>query len=933
MTLKDAIKALTESEKKYRHIFDEALEGIFQITPQGGVKGNPAMARIFGYDSPEELEACITNVGHQLFADPQQLEGIQNGLDSKGTLSQAEAEFIRKDQTRIWGSIKINKVVDTQGKLIRLEGLLEDITDQKYAEDALLNAYKDIEEKIDQRTKALQLANTQLKMAKAEALDAARVKGEFLANMSHEIRTPMNGVIAATDLALEIADDETVQKYLSIIRSSGDILLCVINDILDLSKIEAQKLRIEQLPFNITEMFHNLTQIFSARLSAAGSHVKLLPELPSDMPQGFIGDKIRLHQILSNLLGNAVKFTEAGEIGFGVKIESKNNAKVTLQFYVKDTGIGMDSAYQKALFEPFTQANTTTSRKYGGTGLGMTISKKLVELMGGNIWIESEPDKGSTFYFTIDVGYQDETCAHSSLSALLINKTALVVDYSDDTRTNITRQLNDLGLQTRQAASAKDALAQLKPLAFTQDPSSLSDQTIDLIVIDWLLPGLSGIDTIIQIRQTLMMDCPIILMTDYGNAALEQAALEAGADIYLNKPISENKWFDTVSTLFRGGEKSTPVLPQKNQEQRLDEEQLLSHRRILLAEDNPTNQIVTIAMLTNAGMTVDVAENGQKAVDAMYLQPYDAVLMDIEMPVLNGYEATQKIREDSRFTSVPIIAMTAHAMSGDEAIGLAAGMNGYMTKPINKQKLLSTLIHHLKGRPSNAPSLAIAPIAITPMESSIDTLSINTAPLLMAGLNGLEVAQVMEDTGLDAESFSEILLVFYHSNKNANEDIEQLFSLQCWPELRARTHSIKGSAANIGAYALEKQAGAIEFLCADASTARPDTAMIGRLQQELNIVLTSLGSLANAITTVAPPIDVLATEIDTGQVRQIIANLTKALEDSEPSKVKKHFTELFTHIGAKRTSRLKETLDKFEYPMAIKILEDLAISLLQKHAD
>ena len=771
LKLKDAILALAESERKFRSIYNEALEGIFQINVDGNIVGNPAMAKMLGYQNPDDLKRSITDASQQLFSDSHQYEGLIKNLKSKDVITQYEAQFIRKDQSRIWGSVKINKIFDHTGKMLRLEGLLEDITDQKQAEDVLHKAYQEIEEKIDLRTKALQLANEKLNQAKEEAQSATRSKSDFLANMSHEIRTPMNGVITAADLALEMKPEATLEKYLSIIRSSGNTLLQIVNDILDFSKIEARQLIIEQHPFELRNIIDHLSDITSIRLQGLGNKITLKSNIDPTLPSILIGDKTRILQILCNLLGNAVKFTEEGHIELGVTRTEQNDERVKLKFYVKDTGIGMKESYLAELFKPFTQAEVSTTRKFGGTGLGMSIASQLAEAMGGRLWAVSSIGIGTQFYFELSLAYETDN-----------------------------------------------------------------------------------------------------------------------NDLLANELIRQKEALEGKSTLL--------------------------NRRLLLAEDDLTNQEIAKAVLGNAGMFVDVASNGQEAVEAINNKRYDAIIMDIEMPELNGYEATRQIRSDLQYDDIPIVGMSARALAGDAEKALEAGMNGYITKPINKQILLNKLLQLLKDKPRASE---IEKNKQIDKSSSNETGLAGIKELLSMSTPGFDPNQARQDADLDIESFKKVLMIFKKSNQPTIQEIKQAFKEQNWSLIQKLAHKLTGSSANIRAYALQEKASTIENALSGPASSYPDKEMIYELEEEFNI----LDSYLKRLSTPSLPSHEKKEHVDPILLSNTIGNLKKALEDSEPSKVKKFFTDLLTLIGAKRTNAIKEYIAKFEYDSAISELKEI----------
>ncbi|MBF0224000.1 MAG: response regulator [Desulfobacterales bacterium] len=904
LQLKDMALALLESEKKYRDIFNNAVEGIFQITPEGRfLNVNPAMAKILGYDTVDELIGTVNNIKAQVFADSNQFDDLLLRLEKKESISQYETRFYRKNRTLIWGSLNVRGKLNDNGKINRIEGLLEDISDQKSAEEAMIKAYREIEKRVQERTDDLQKANEHLKKAKEESIATAQAKSEFLANMSHEIRTPMNGVIAAADLAMGLNPDPKMERYLNIIQSSGNSLLGIINDILDFSKIEAGKLVFEMAPFVLNEIFENLATMFGAKIVELNKNVELIIDIQPGMPQTFIGDRTRLQQVLTNFLGNAVKFTEKGYIIVGVKDfekasnESQVESRVKLQFYVKDTGIGMKKSYLKNLFEPFTQADESTTRKYGGTGLGMTISKKLVEMMGGEIWAESELGKGSTFYFTVDMAFRPDEVLRYQILDKLKNLNVLVIDDCEETCYIIAKYLNALSFNTYIAFSGNEGILKLKENQSAMHP-------IDLVITDWLMPGIDGIETTRYIRKELNSTIPIIMMSAFGKADVETEAIQAGVNLYIAKPANMQTLYNSIMHVF-GLDDHLIDKPKTRKTVEIDRN-ILSNRSILLAEDNLTNQEIATAVLSKADIIVKVVNNGKEAVDALYKNDYDAILMDVQMPEMNGYEAARLIRKDIRFENLPIIAMTAHAMKGDKEKCIDAGMNGYVTKPINQQKLFETLGKFLKDKP---------PVKfISEKEISIYTSSEtkNLKKEIKDYISIIDVNGAMDALGLDEDTFKKILMGFYRNNQSAILKIQQAFQKQDWKELMEFCHSLKGSSANIGAMMLQEASKVVEFACKDSSKKKPDKNMINALEKELTTVLSALKTLSEPDTKVE-----VDHEIDMKKIKEISIALIQSLKHYDPPKVKKHYAEFMTIMGAQKTLSLKEYIDNYDYDMAL----------------
>ncbi len=860
-------RKLAERELRKLSLAVEQSPSMLLITTPGGAiqYANPRFCQVSGFSAglltgthPDLVDAA--GLPLEFLAEQWQ------SLKSHGVWRR-ECQLRLRSGELLWVGISVSGLAEGDGEITHCIWALEDLALYRRAVETL-------------------------REAKHLAEEAAESKARFLANMSHEIRTPLNAIIGLASLCLD-TDLQTRQRdYVTKIHAAGATLLNVINDVLDFSKIEAGKLRLEQTTFTLDEVLDSVITYVAQKAQEKG--LELILQVSPDVPQDLLGDSLRLGQILTNLLGNAVKFTLQGEVQLQVHCESRDGQQARLRFDVIDTGIGMSQEQVSRLFEAFSQADDSMTRRFGGTGLGLSISRQLVELMGGQLSVSSTPGVGSRFGFSAAFDLAQGR-PPKPLPGILDGLRILVVDDHPVAREVLLRLLHTFPFRSEAVSSAAEALVAVR--------RADSGDRFGLVLMDLRMPDQNGIEATRRIKQDRNLASPpaVILLTAYGEEGTAVEATEAGADGFLHKPATASTLLDAIISTFGLDAAPPPVASPAG-------EPILAGLRILVAEDNDINQQIARGLLERIGATVSVANNGRIALDMLVAgghDAYDLVLMDLQMPEMDGLEATRRIRADARLAHLPIIAMTAHAMVEERQRCIDAGMDDHVAKPIVVERLVQAILRHVRRPP---PSPALPPIPANAGEAAANGLP---------DLPGINVKSALRRVGDDPAIYLSLLQRFAASQADCAERIRHALAAGQAIDAERIAHSVRGAAANLGAGAVQEAANELEMALRRGS---PNESALNTLATEI-AALSAL--LAHALPAGEEAPAAAARNLDPAALDQSIAALIDLIEHSDgaaPLHFRQIRNDLSGRIGTAKVGEIAEALQHYDYDHALACL-------------
>lgn len=878
------MKTLRDANTEQEAVFNAANIGIILTQDGNVVSHNRKMVDIFRL-APEELTGKTTEI---LFADASDYNSSQTDFAEQTPISDVyrhERLMRRRDGSLFWCRHMMQSIDKDDPKRGCAE-TFEDISLEK-------------------------LAQSQADTARAKAEEAATLKANFLANMSHEIRTPMNAVIGMTYLALKAEPEPRIRDYLQKINASSHHLLGIINDILDFSKIEAGHMPIEKISIDLEELLENVTGLISEQANVKS--IEVIIDIDDSVPRNLIGDPLRIRQVLANYLNNAVKFTNQGDIIVRVRLVERIKDSIILKFSVIDSGIGIPETRREQLFSAFEQLDASTTRNYGGTGLGLAIAKRLSEAMGGGVGVESVVGEGSIFWFTAKLGVGESQKPRTLIAPNLRGKRVLLADDREEARQILGGLLHSFGFDVLPVSSGFEALRMIQ----TADTEGVS---YDILILDWKMPGMDGVSVLERIRDMHLKQPPSILMvTAYDRDELAGVVEHLQISDILVKPVTPSTLFDSITRILTPRsardkglmrEIDGPLSGAHEDEARWT----LSGARALLVEDNELNQEVASEILKAFGMVVDVAVNGAVAVEMVKRGIYDIILMDVQMPVMDGLEATSLIRQDPKFADIPILAMTASVMAEDQQGCLAVGMNDHIAKPIDPSFLESSLIKWLANH-------VISRTKPIPVVEKLQTLG--SEELFSEPIAGLEIEVGLHRSLGRRDLYCSLLRKFVHRERDAATNIANAIASGEMLEAERLAHTLKGGAGNIGAHKVQEVATELESAIRERRS-QPE------LEHYCDTLHKLLDDLIRAIEQRLPVVvEKAMEEIDAEKLALVCQKLARALAESETyaSDIFIENSQLLASAFPTHHPLLEKQIEAYDYEAAAITLRDAQISM------
>jgi two-component system, sensor histidine kinase and response regulator len=916
-------ESLAQENEELNVIFETAEFGILLLRNRTIVRANAAMDAIFGYE-PGGMIGQTTASWYVTDADNQAMVAGYEKM-WRGEMNNQEMPLYRKDRSSTFYARMCGRAIDRSDPSRGTVWMIEDISIRKQQE-------------------------VELKIARDKAQEAAQTKSDFLANMSHEIRTPMNAIIGLSNLVQKTELNPRQRDYVQKIHQSGKHLLGIINDILDFSKIEAGKLTVEKIDFSLQSVLDNVLTLVAEKAHAKG--LELIFNVAADVPQRLVGDALRLSQILINYANNSVKFTDKGQIEIVLRIAERKGNELQLYCAVRDTGIGLTPDQIKLMFQSFQQADSSTTRKYGGTGLGLSIAKKLAELMNGAVGVESVAGEGSTFWFTGWLGVSHQAPHYRNPVHNLRDKRILVIDDNEAASIVLIDLLEHMGLEVMAAPSGEAALVLIQQ-------QTVIGQPFELLLIDWQLSGIDGVETARRIQELKLPAAHMVMVTGYDTDSLLPLAAAVGIDQVLLKPVNPTKLAESLMSFYTDEAKLSPVGIDPQGQSLLEAVSSIAGSNILLVEDNEINQLVATELLAEGNVRVTVANHGKEALDMILARPthWDVVLMDMQMPVMDGVTATIEVRKTISAEQLPIVAMTANAMVQDKEKCMAAGMQDFVTKPIDPDVLWETLLRVIRPKAasfesaalttisqvvSDANAVAVSMVSLGLMVSSAAFSSTSdsnatasnvnppsasgssaTAPIaidrfvLPSGIQGLDSELGLRRVSGKIALYETILRKYISSQATVIDELRCAVTQQDFELAKRLAHTTKGVSGNIGATEVQGIAAEIEAGLAE----NVDSVSI---LDKLTMLEAALAPLLQSLAACLPQeAKAVAVTVDAEKLAELRVQLSGFLkdDDSQAADLFEEHASLFHAAWSEQFKSLETDLKNFDFDQALKTLE------------